>query len=118
MKACRLARCVLAALAVLSVAAGAAAQSNTGQISGTIKDASGGLLPGVTVTVLNVNTAIPRVVVTDDEGAYIVTNLPVASYSVAAELQGFRKAEKRRLDMAPDGTPSAQLTAVPGALPE
>src|SRR5258708_4248863 len=118
MKACRLARCLLAGRAVLSVAAGAAAQSNTGQISGTIKEASGGVSPGVTGTVLNVNTAIPRVVVTDDKAAHILTNLPVGSYSVTAELQGFRKAEKRGFEVTPDGKLSADLTLSLGAMTE
>ena len=47
-------------LPVLLTAASASAQTNTGQISGTIRDASGGVLPGVTVTVKNVNTGIAR----------------------------------------------------------
>jgi carboxypeptidase family protein len=118
MRACRLARCLLAAVVILSAAAGAAAQNNTGQISGTIKDASGGVLPGVTVTVVNVNTGILRAVVTDDNGAYIVTNLPVGSYSVKAELQGFSKAEKRGFEVTPDGKLSADLTLSLGAMTE
>jgi len=57
MKSCRFAaRSIAAALIVLFMATGVSAQS-TGLISGTVTDTSGGVLPGVTVTVANVNTA-------------------------------------------------------------
>ena len=55
----------------------AAAQTNTGQISGTIRDGSGAVLPGVTVTITNVGTAIARSDVTNDVGFYRITALPV-----------------------------------------
>jgi len=117
MKAYRLAAC-LAGLAALFTAAGAAAQSNTGQISGTIKDSSGGVLPGVTVTVTNTGTSSARTIVTDERGAYVVTNLPVGTYSVTAELQGFRKAEKKGFEVAPDGKLSADFALAVGAMTE
>ena len=88
---CRLTgRCLAALVVIVLVAASAAAQS-TGQISGIIKDGSGGVLPGVTVTITNAATGIARNVVTDERGAYVVTNLPVGTYTVSAELQGFRQ---------------------------
>jgi hypothetical protein len=64
-----IARAVLAALCILVTTALVGAQTNTGQISGTVKDTSGGILPGVTVTVTNVNTNIARTAVTDDKGS-------------------------------------------------
>jgi hypothetical protein len=63
---------------------------STGQISGTVKDSSGAVLPGVTVTITNVNTNIGKSAVTNEHGAYVVTGLPVGTYKVVAELQGFR----------------------------
>src|SRR5205823_13970584 len=79
-------RGLLAACCVFSAAL-AAAQTNTGQISGTVKDTSGAVLPGVTVTVTNVGTNIARTTITDDKGAFVVTSLPVGTYKVSAELQ-------------------------------
>jgi hypothetical protein len=58
--------------ALLLLAASAAAQSNTGQISGIVKDSSGGVLPGVTVSVTNAGTAIVRTAVTDMDIDYPV----------------------------------------------
>jgi hypothetical protein len=67
----------------------ARAQVDTGNISGTIADESGGVLPGVTVTATNLATGIARTTVTDPVGRYQVTGLQPASYSVKADLQGF-----------------------------
>ena len=87
---------LLPIVASLAVAATAAAQSGNvnGSIEGTIKDASGGLLPGVTVTIHNLDTGEARVVVTDANGLYRAPLLPLGSYSVSAELSGFKKYEQ------------------------
>ena len=58
MKVCRVTACVLAA--VLFMAAASAAQTVTGEIRGTVRDSSGGVLPGVTVTVTNTKTGLTR----------------------------------------------------------
>src|SRR5215212_7571678 len=108
---------VLAALCLLVTAAAAAAQS-TGQMSGTIKDTSGGVLPGVTVTVTNVNTNIARTAITDEKGTFIVTSLPVGTYKVAAELQGFKKAERAGFELAADGRLTADLSLGVGSMTE
>ena len=107
--------CVLLLLLVIG---SAAAQTNTGQISGTVRDASGGVLPGVTVTVTNTNTNISRTDVTGPNGAYVITNLPVGLYTVTAELQGFRKAEKAGFQLSPDSRISADFSLGVGSLTE
>src|SRR4051812_6003126 len=115
MKACRM---VLQCALALLVTAGFTLAQSTGQISGTIKDSSGGVLPGVTVTVTNVGTSVAKTAVTDERGAYVVTGLPVGSYKIAAELQGFRRAEKVGLDVTPDGRLSADFALAVGAMSE
>ena len=81
---------VVAALAVfLALAAGAAAQTETGRISGTVLDATGGILPGATVTAKAVGTGATRTVTTDNAGQYVFANLPPGPYEVMAELSGF-----------------------------
>ena len=108
-------RCVIALL-LMSVSA--AAQTNTGQISGTVKDASGGVLPGVTISVTNINTGIATTAVTDERGAFVVTGVPVGTYKVAAELQGFKRAEKTGFEVTPDGRLSADFSLGVGAMTE
>lgn len=76
----------------LLVAAGpAAAQDPRGSLAGTVADATGGVLPGVTVTVKNVETGVQQHVVTDGEGRFQVRYLNPGIYSVTAELSGFKK---------------------------
>ncbi|MBI4477253.1 MAG: carboxypeptidase regulatory-like domain-containing protein, partial [Acidobacteria bacterium] len=105
-------------LVVLLGSSLSAAQTNTGQINGTVRDSSGGVLPGVSVTVTNVNTALTRTEVTGPSGSYVVTNLPVGTYSVTAELQGFRRAVKTGFDLVADGRITADFTLSIGTLTE
>src|SRR5438105_4669975 len=65
-------------------------QATTGNISGTIKDSSGAVLPGVEVTILNEDTGISRMVLTDETGRYSVPSLNPSSYRVTATLTGFQ----------------------------
>jgi len=62
----------------------------TGQINGTITDASGALIPGVEVTATQTATGIGRSALTNENGVYITPSLPVGPYRVEAALQGFR----------------------------
>jgi len=76
-------------LLVLSVAV-TRAQDTTGTILGTVVDSSGGVLPGVTVTVKNTDTSQSRAVVTDDAGRYRVPLLAPGHYEVTAQISGFQ----------------------------
>jgi hypothetical protein len=76
---------------LLTAALGAsnpAAQSR-GAISGTANDATGGMLPGVTVTVTNEDTGMSRTLITDAGGRYVAADLPPGPYSVKGALEGF-----------------------------
>ncbi|HEV3484801.1 MAG TPA: TonB-dependent receptor, partial [Vicinamibacterales bacterium] len=111
-------RTLACAFVCLLVCAAATAQTNTGQISGTVRDTSGAVLPGVTVTIINVNTGLTWTDVSDANGFYSVTNLPVGTYSVSAELQGFRKAEKTGFDLSSDARITADFGLEVGGLAE
>jgi hypothetical protein len=67
-----------------------AAQAVTGTILGTVHDNSGAVLPGVTVTLTHVETGRARVVVADSSGQFTAPSLPTGTYSLSAELSGFR----------------------------
>ena len=67
----------------------AQAQSNTADISGLVKDQTGGVLPGVTISVTNTETGFTRSAVTGDEGAYRILVIPPGEYEVRAELASF-----------------------------
>ena len=68
----------------------AVAQLDTGTISGTVRDQSGGAVPGVAIAIRNVATGITRSLVTNAAGRYEAAALPVGSYEVRASLAGFQ----------------------------
>ena len=76
------------------VAAWAAAQVDTGSILGTVKDPSGGVLPGATVTLTQKQTNIATRVTTDARGSYEAPGLSIGTYAVTVTLQGFRTATR------------------------
>lgn len=81
---------------ILAFAHQAVAQ-NAGVIEGAITDESGGVLPGVTVTLKNADTGAERTTATDSEGRYRFPALQPGEYTVRADLQGFASAELRRV---------------------
>ena len=80
---------VVVTLLLVMAAIPVAAQTVTGSMRGTVTDHSGGALPGVTVTIRNVEMGQERVQVTDRNGSYSTTFLPTGRYNVQAELAGF-----------------------------
>ena len=70
------------------------AQRTAASIRGTVRDATQAVLPGVTVTATNEDTGLVRSVVSNDQGAYSVADLPIGRYRVEAELLNFRKASR------------------------
>jgi hypothetical protein len=101
-------------------AAGAAAQSQAtnGTIEGTIADTSGAVLPGVTVTVTNLDTGDARSVLTNDRGIYRAPLLPLGHYRVSAELSGFKKFEQAGITLAAGQTAVVNITLAVGAVSE
>jgi hypothetical protein len=80
----------LVVMAVLFSGAVAWAQLSTAQLSGRVTDESGGVLPGAAVTVTQTATGFTRSDVTDSDGAYVMSNLPLGPYRLEVMLQGFR----------------------------
>jgi hypothetical protein len=73
----------------LALPATAAAQVTTADIVGRVTDASGGVLPGATVTIENVGTHDIRTAPANASGDYVFNLLPIGTYTVKIELQGF-----------------------------
>ena len=85
-----------AILLVIAIAA-ADAQDFRGGVAGTIKDASGAVLPGVSVTATNVETNVAAYAITDAKGVYQIRYLNSGSYSVEAKLEGFKPVIRKGL---------------------
>src|SRR5215207_7263638 len=91
----RLGRVAAWALVLLVASATTAfAQLDRGTVSGTIKDAQGGVIPGVTVTATSTQTQQARTTVTDGSGFYTLPNLLPGRYDIVVELQGFKKVNR------------------------
>jgi Carboxypeptidase regulatory-like domain len=103
---------------VLLSALPAAAQFDRGSISGTVKDAQGGVVPGVTVSITNLETQQMRTTVTDSSGYYTVPNLPGGKYDVSAELQGFKKALRQNVTLDSSSSTVLNIALETGALTE
>lgn len=83
-------RAAAIALALLFCAVQLKAQDTTGKVTGTVTDPSGGVVPGVKVTVTHAATGISHETTTDQSGTYQVLQLPIGLYSVTAEASGFK----------------------------
>ena len=104
--------------AALLVASAAAAQQGTTELRGRVVDAQGGVLPGVTVTVRNQETGMFRETVSGPDGSFIASGLVPGTYQVSAELQGFKKFERRDLRLEVGKTASIDVTMAVGGLEE
>src|SRR3954464_2041663 len=111
---------LFAALIVVMSAAHPLAQSQAinGTIEGTITDQSGAALPGVSVTVTNVDTGDTRVIVSNEAGVYRAPLLPLGRYRVSAELQGFRKFEQQGLTLSAGQSAVININMTVGNLSE
>jgi hypothetical protein len=89
-----------------------------GTIEGTVQDEQGALLPGVTVTVTNVDTGDQRVVVTNESGLYRASLLSLGTYRVSAELQGFKKYEQAGVSLRAGQTAVIDVSLSVGAVAE
>ena len=89
-------RVIYLVLAICALAAGPAlAQQTNGNITGRIVDDQGAAIPGTTVTGRNTETGFVRTSVSDGEGVFRLSALPVGTYDITAELQGFSRVENK-----------------------
>lgn len=94
------------------------AQGATAQLSGTVRDESGGVLPGVDITITQTSTGLVRSTVSDTAGFYRLTNLPIGPYRLEATLQGFRTFQQTGIVLQVGSDPSINVVMAIGALSE
>src|SRR5206468_4941296 len=66
------------------------AQTGSGSVSGTVRDANGAVVPGADITITNTQTNVARKGISSDVGIYHVGGLPLGPYTLTAELAGFK----------------------------
>ena len=104
--------------AAVLVAAPASGQDFRGSVAGTVTDSTGGVLPGVTITVTNTATRVSQNVVTDTKGLYQVLYLNSGVYTVVAELSGFKKALRPDAEVRVGDVVRVDISMSPGAIEE
>jgi outer membrane receptor protein involved in Fe transport len=113
----RLIACAIVAIWASAIPA-AAQTAATGNIEGVVTDPTGGVLPGVTVTVKNKDTNVAREVVTDGEGRYRAGALQPGSYDVAATLSGFQTANAGNITVQVGQTAAVDVRMRPAGVTE
>jgi hypothetical protein len=91
---------VVAILVVVSAAIGcvpAFSQGNTGRILGAVADETGANIAGAKVTIVDVERGLPHNLVTDQEGAYVALDLLAGTYTLRAEVKGFKVFERKNI---------------------
>ena len=110
---------VCAAIIVLVASANAWAQAGaSAQISGIVKDSSGGVLPGVDVTATQTDTGLKRNTTTEVDGSYTILNLSPGPYRVEATLQGFKSFAQTGIVLQVGASPVINVTLSIGAVAE
>ncbi|MDQ6665613.1 MAG: carboxypeptidase-like regulatory domain-containing protein, partial [Acidobacteriota bacterium] len=92
------------------------AQFDSGQIAGYVRDASQAIVTGANVTVVSQGNGDQHQSTTNSNGYYIFPNLPVGTYSVSAELAGFKKSVKTGIVLDSASKQNIDLSLTVGAV--
>src|SRR5947199_6486444 len=92
-----------------------AAQISTATILGTVKDTSGALVPGVSITVKHTESGLTRSVVSGERGAYNVPLLPVGAYEITTTMPGFKQQVRTGINLVVGQEAVVELTLEVGA---
>jgi hypothetical protein len=106
------------AIALLTATTAWAQAGATAQISGTVRDSSGAVLPGVDVTATQTDTNFVRSTVTDASGNYVLPNLPTGPYRLQATLSGFRTFQRTGIVLQVNANPEIIIELAIGELAE
>jgi hypothetical protein len=110
-------RIVLSAACIL-VPVSTFAQTITASVAGVVKDTTGGVLPGVTVTFTHLQSDRQVTAITDNDGRYQSVPLQLGDYRVDATLQGFKSAARTGVTLTLDETARVDFTLEVGTLTE
>ncbi len=112
------ARAALALMLSVFLAGPALAQSFRGSVLGTVSDESGAVVAGATVTAKSVATGVTRSTVTDESGDFAIAELPVGTYEISVQREGFQTALVQDIEVAVSGERRVDVGLKPGAVTE
>src|SRR5262245_50603317 len=94
------------------------AQVTTATLIGQVRDTSGAIVPGATVTATHEGTGVARDTVSDANGEFVLTALPAGPYSVKIDLQGFKTHLRKGLELGAGQTVSQTFPLEVGTVEE
>jgi hypothetical protein len=100
----------LLTIALAIVTSGLAFGQAVSQITGTTKDQSGAVVPGVEVTAVKTDTGARRTAVTGESGEFVIPNLQIGPYRLEAAKQGFQRYVQNGIELQVDSSPSIPIT--------
>ncbi len=103
---------------VLVFSGGSSWAQATAQVSGTARDQSGAVLPGVEITVTQTDTGISRNTLTNETGSYVLPNLATGPYRLEAVLPGFRTYAQTGIVLQVNGSPVVNVVLEVGQVAE
>ena len=103
---------------VCVVNCGSAWGQATAQISGSVKDQSGAVLPGVEIVATQTDTGIARTTVSNETGSYVLPNLPLGPYRIEASLPGFRTYVQTGIVLQVNSNPELNIQLAVGQVSE
>src|SRR5438876_10176709 len=105
-------------LFVVALTCGEVWAQATAQISGAVRDQSGAVLPGVEITATQTETGAARMTVTNETGAFVLSNLAVGPYRLEAALSGFRTFVQSGIVLQVNASPVINLVLEVGQVAE
>src|SRR6516225_2493596 len=94
------------------------AQTSTATIVGVVRDTTGALVPGVSITVKDTETGLTRTVTSSESGGYKVLLLPVGAYELTTNMPGFKQEVRRGINLVVGQEAVINLTLEVGAAAE
>src|SRR3989441_6433656 len=91
------------------------AQTSMATILGTVRDTSGALVPGVSITVKHIESGLTRTVVSSERGGYNVPLLPVGAYEITTTMPGFKQEVRSGINLVVGQEAVVDLTLEVGA---
>lgn len=109
---------ILLAVTVFGFSPHAQGQAVDATLLGTVTDSSGAAAANVRLTITETNTGITRSSQTNESGNYVVPDLPPGTYTVTAELPGFKRASRPAIDVVMNTSQRVDLVLQPGNVTE
>ena len=108
----------LRAIAFLILVLCGSAYAQRASLTGKISDATGAVIPGVQVTITNVNTGVSREVTSNEEGYYTIPQLQPGEYRTFIRKDGFKPLQQSGLSLQVEQVLRLDYTLEAGALTE